>query len=111
MTAAGMISYKGKERPRWITIKAKYQGTCRRCGGGFAQGEAVRWAKRGGTWHIAAKCGASLDQEADAAAELDAAKAGLSTYLDALGRTLEVSQAAREMAYEDLTGASAGETF
>lgn len=100
----------GPTGARYSTIVAKYPGKCRRCGGAIEVGTAIRWAPRGGTWHLKDQCG-DPTEEVSLAAELDAARAGLSTFIDALGREHEVSQRARDLAYEDLTGASAGEVF
>lgn len=100
----------GPTGARFSTIAAKYPGKCRRCGGAIEVGSAIRWAPKMGTWHLKDQCGDPTEEVA-LAAELDAARAGLSTFLDGNGRELPVSQVARDMAYEDLTGASAGEVF
>ena len=48
------------------TIAAQYAGRCRRCGGPIRVGDAVRWAPKRGTWHVAAVCGADVDELATA---------------------------------------------
>lgn len=48
---------------RFKTITAKYEGTCRRCGGTIHPGERVRWAKGCGTYHLKENCPACQEQE------------------------------------------------
>lgn len=82
------------------TICAKHPGKCRRCDGAITPGMPIRWAPGAGSYHMADQCG--QDAADSFSAELEAAKRGAATYVDALGRELEVSDAARELAREEL---------
>ena len=41
---------------RFVTITAKYSGTCRRCQGPIRVGQSIRFAGRGLTYHLKADC-------------------------------------------------------
>ena len=51
-----------------MTIKAKYSGTCRMCGGTIAIGDAIEWEKGQGASHVA--CPEASPDNADATIEL-----------------------------------------
>lgn len=71
---------------RFKTITAKYEGTCRRCGGTVHPGEKVRWAKGAGTWHLKADCPA-CNEDADLAPPPPADEV-VEFYFPATGTTL-----------------------
>ena len=41
----------------FITITARKESTCRRCGGTIAVGQRIRWERRAGSYHLKAECG------------------------------------------------------
>lgn len=47
------------------TIVAKFDASCRRCGGTVKCGDTVRWLRGRGVWHLKADC----HEEADASIE------------------------------------------
>ena len=67
------------------TIKARFAGTCRRCGSGFAAGESIRYGGRGRTYHLKAACGG------DSVARrgpVDGSRGALASYYDPRGAYL-----------------------
>lgn len=38
------------------TITARFDGTCRRCGGAFEAGDSIRYGGRGRTYHLKREC-------------------------------------------------------
>lgn len=67
--AQAQASGGGPRGGRFVTLAAKYDGTCRRCGEGFVAGTRIRYGGKGRTYHLAADCPASSSSDATLAGE------------------------------------------
>lgn len=54
------------------TITTRFPATCKRCGEAVEVGSKVRWAKRAGTYHLAAECSGSSSETSSRGRCIDA---------------------------------------
>ncbi len=60
------LSQRSRTMAAFRTIKSRFAGKFKRCGGVIAIGQSCRWAPRAGAYHMSNECPASKSRNLDA---------------------------------------------